>query len=322
MEERIDHQHVYLLQCQLPSGTFRLSPTSDRINPYFTNLGLLALIELGDYEPVKQHLNWYMNHLSSDGYVNDYRLIKGQEINTKSADSEDSYHATFFSLLLAYIQLTEEIEWLQSVRDTLLRIYYALVELQQKDGLTWAKHSYKVKYLMDNCEVYQGLVDASELFAILGETHIAEEAQARAKASQTGIQGMYNPSKRTFAMYDSTYPVWSKWYPDATSQMFPIVYHLIAPDSKEATYLYQQLTTHFPRFDEFETGDPYPWMFIGLAAAQMNDWERVRRMLNQAWEQYIQGPKKPYWLLHESGRYIQLALALLAHDSISSFERK
>ena len=315
MDERISNQHAYLLQCQLPSGTFRLSPASDLINPYFTNVGLLALVELGDCEPVKKHLNWYLQHLSSEGYVNDYRLIHNTETDSRSADSEDSYHATFFSLILAYIRQSEDTMWLHSIRDSLIRVYYALVDLQRKDGLTWAKRSYKVKYLMDNCEVYQGLVDAAAIFTILGEIDIAKQAQVRAFACMIGIQGLYRPSSQTYAIYDSTYPVWSKWYLDATSQFFPIVYQIITPDSVQAGYLYRKLTTHYPRFDEFETGDSYPWMFMGLAAAQMNDWVRVRRMLDHAWRRYIQGPKKAYWLLHESGRYIQLSRAL-PNDSL------
>lgn len=322
MEERIREQQSYLLQCQLPSGTFRLSPASDLINPYFTNLGLLALAETDQMDPVKQHLLWYINQLSSDGYVNDYRIVQNIETNTHSADSEDSYHATFFSLLYVYIKKSKDIEWLNTIRDSLLRIYYALVALQRRDGLTWAKRNYKVKYLMDNCEVYQGLADASAIFAILGEMEIAKQAQDRAHACRMGIQGLYRPSSKTFAIYNSTYPNWSKWYPDATSQVFPIVYQLLDSNSLQAGYLYQQLLENFPRFDEFETGDSFPWMFMGLAAAQMKDWTRVRRMLDLAWDRYIQGPKKAYWLVHESGHYIQLARALLTYVRGTTYERR
>ncbi len=310
MEERIKREQAYIHQCQLRSGTFRLSPNSNVINPYFTNVALLALVELGDCEPVKQHILWYLQHLSPDGYVNDFRYIRNEERNSGAADSEDSYHATFFSLLLAYIKQTEEIDWLVALHDPLAKILSSLLHLQRSDGLTWAKRSYRVKYLMDNCEVYQGLVDAGVLFSLMGDNERSKLAFERSQASKAGIYNTYHHQSQSFAIYDSVYPKWTKWYPDVTSQAFPIIYPLIEPTHPVAQSLYQRITASFPRFEYFETGDFYPWMVMGMCAMQMNDLPRVQRMLAAAEKMYIKGPRRDYWLLHESGRFIRLARCL------------
>ena len=112
----IEHEKTFLLSCWLPSGTFRLSPMREQINPYFTNLALLALIPLNEWEPIQSHIEWYFRHLNHDGFVNDYHLEGQAEIDTGTADSEDSYHATLFSLVSEWIRATDELAGNQAYR--------------------------------------------------------------------------------------------------------------------------------------------------------------------------------------------------------------
>ncbi|MGG4461690.1 hypothetical protein ABEX29_25625 [Brevibacillus porteri] len=306
MQEMALNQTSFLLSCQLPSGTFRLSPKRDQINPYFTNLGIISLIRMKELEAVRGHLDWYLRNLNADGYINDFRLEQGREIDTGTNDSEDSYHTTYFSLLAEWIRATGRMDWLHANHAKLLSLLQAVARLQQKDGLTWAKHSYRVKYLMDNCEVAKGLADASYLFSLIGNVEAAEEAAARAKSCELGINGMYSRIRKSYAMYDRTYPGWRKWYPDVTSQAFPIVYSLT--DANTASLLYQRITAAFPQFDTFQTGDLYPWMTMGVCAQLMGDKTRVKTMLVTATDLYIHGPRYPYWLIQDAGRYIELLL--------------
>ncbi|KZE51481.1 hypothetical protein AV540_00465 [Brevibacillus parabrevis] len=300
------HQRDYLLSCQLPSGAFRLGPERDQINPYFTNLALLSLVRLQEWEAVRRYLDWYLQHLNKNGYINDFRLDSGQEIDTAAADSEDSYHATYFSLVMEWVESCGDDSWLYANQEQLAYLFRGIARLQQKDGLTWAKHSFRVKYLMDNCEVAKGLDDASYLFALQGKEPLAREASVRAVACKRGIASMYSRLRRSFAMYDRSHPGWRKWYPDVTSQAFPIVYGLCEPDI--GAMLYQRMTKAFPRFDTFDTGDMYPWMVMGVCARMLGDEQRVRTMLDTATTLYIHGPRLPYWLIHEAGRFIELLL--------------
>ncbi|WP_312115813.1 hypothetical protein [Brevibacillus reuszeri] len=307
----VEQEKGYLLSCWLPSGTFRLAPLRNQINPYFTNLALLALIPLKEWEPIHSHVEWYFQHINSHGYVNDYRLEGQTEIDTGSADSEDSYHATLFSLVAEWIRATGNTSWLATRHAEFVLLLQGIASLQQKDGLTWAKHSYRVKYLMDNCEVMRGLEDAAYLFACLGDEQNAVEARIRANACKLGIMKMYSRIRKSYAMYDSTHPGWRKWYPDVTSQAFPILYEITEP--MVAKMLYQRITSAFPHFDSFQTGDMYPWMAIGECARLMGDQERVTNMISMATEVYIHGPRLPYWLIHEAGRFLQLLLHPTTH---------
>ncbi|MDN4092285.1 hypothetical protein QYF48_05540 [Brevibacillus agri] len=159
---------------------------------------------------------------------------------------------------------------------------------------------------MDNCEVAKGLDDAHYLFASLGNALLAQEASVRAAACKAGIAGMYSRLRRSYAMYDRSHPGWRKWYPDVTSQAFPIVYSLCEPTVP--SMLYERITKAFPRFDAFVTGDTYPWMVMGVCARMMGDEQRVRNMLTVATDLYIYGPRQPYWLIHEAGRFVELLL--------------
>lgn len=306
MDEMVENQKAYLLSCWLPSGTFRLAPKNDQINPYFTNLALVSLVRLMEWEPVRCHIDWYLHHVNKDGYVNDYRLDVSTEVDTGKADSEDSYHTTLFSLLAELIRATGETDWIEARKDELVVLLQAVARLQQKDGLTWAKRSYRVKYLMDNCEVAKGFEDAAYVFSMLGDDSSAEEASNRAVACRAGIHSMYSGLRKAYAMYDRSFPGWRKWYPDVTSQAFPIIYQLTRSD--EDVVLYEKITRAFPHFDTFQTGDLYPWMAMGECARRMGDWRRVESMLATANELYIFGPRSPYWLIHESGRYVELSL--------------
>jgi len=306
MDAMVDHQKAYLLSCQLPSGTFRLAPGSDQINPYFTNLALISLVRLQEWEPVRRHIDWYLHHVNQHGYVNDYRLKGMDEVDTGKADSEDSYHATLFSLLAVWIRANGETDWLAARAGEFADLMQAVGRLQQKDGLTWAKRTYRVKYLMDNCEVAKGFEDAAFVLSMLGDEAAAEEASNRAAACRNGIRSMYSSVRTCFAIYDRSFPGWRKWYPDVTSQAFPLLYKSAFPD--EAVMLYERITRAFPHFETFQTGDLYPWMSMGEAARLMGDWRRVETMLSTATDLYIFGPRSPYWLIHEAGRYVELSL--------------
>jgi hypothetical protein len=308
MDSLLERQKHYLLRCQLPSGTFRLAPESNVINPYFTNLALVSLARLGECAAVERHVDWYLAHLSERGFVNDFRLDGETETDTGKADSEDSYHATLFSLLAKTIQGNKRTDLVAARRDKLLTMLRALLHLQQSDGLTWAKQSHKVKYLMDNCEVLEGLENAAFLFALVGDRETAILAKERADRCRAGLARMYDSSKRCFAVYDRVYPSWTKWYPDATSQAFPLLYRLVPADSAIAVHLFRQITSHFPHFATFQTGDLYPWMVMGECAWLMGDTARAERMCRAAEDLYIFGPRQKYWLIHEAAAYIRLRL--------------
>ncbi|MGE5704679.1 MAG: hypothetical protein ACM32O_19285, partial [Clostridia bacterium] len=251
----VQSQVHFVLSCQLPSGAFLLGKHDHRIIPYFTHMALLSLLDAGEYEPVRRYLDWYLAHRGADGYVNDYIWRNGSEVDTGKADSEDSYHSTFFTLVLAYQAAVNDFYWARENCSQLQSILTGLIALQQRNGLTWAKRSYKVAYLMDNCETYLGLCAAEALFTQIGDMTTASTARERARWCAEGIMRMYDERKQAFAVYDKRWPNWNKWYPDATSQAFPVLAGLAMAQESKSRQLYERFTYHFPRFDQFDTGD-------------------------------------------------------------------
>jgi hypothetical protein len=316
-ESLLHLQIDYLLQCQTPTGTFRLSPSSEGINPYFTHLACFALLETGYHGAVQDQLEWYAAHLSEDGYVNDYRWVNGTEQDAGTRDSEDSYHATFFSLLAGYLKILGNQPWV--ARLPLRHILQRLLDLQQEDGLTWAKRDWKVKYLMDNCEVWRGLTDAAYVFRVLDDSVSAALAQERARRCRIGIERLYSTRTKSFAVSDKQRTVnRHKWYPDVTSQAFPVLFGVLSPRDQRARYLYRWIVQNFPSFHLFQTGDSFPWMIMGKFALQMGDLERAKMMLKAAEKEFIRGPRHQCWLIHEAGFFIRIQLALEKQNRFSS----
>src|SRR5207248_2459097 len=84
----------------LPDGAILF--TSDKINPYFSNLAAIGLTKDKKYYPqVKAWMQWYINHLNySDKWglsctMYDYGISGTAETSSTDADSTDSYAASF-----------------------------------------------------------------------------------------------------------------------------------------------------------------------------------------------------------------------------------
>src|SRR5207302_10620195 len=88
------------------------------------------------------------------------------------------------------------------------------------DGLTWAKPTLHVKYLMDNAEAWGGLLAAVKLAAALRDTGLEARAAHDAERERVGIESLWNPTTNTYdwAKHENgaTAKVdWSIYYPDA-----------------------------------------------------------------------------------------------------------
>ncbi|MCK9907134.1 hypothetical protein MXD63_44965, partial [Frankia sp. Cpl3] len=80
----------------------------------------------------------------------------------------------------------------------------------------------------------RGLEDAWFLFDLIGDAENASVALKAAKRCRSGLSSMYRVSSGCYAMYERVFPKWRKWYPDVTSQAFPLLYQLIPSDDSTA----------------------------------------------------------------------------------------
>ena len=290
-----------LLMTSGPNGEFTM-------NPYFADFAALALLGAGEsyYENVRRYMDWHFDHLNTaqtdyngvDGTIYDYTVklsngkVVSEKINInaegkKSYDSTDSYAATFLSVVAKYYEKTGDLAYLQANSRDLERLLNPIRQTMHK-GLTFAKPDYRIKYLMDNCEVYDGLVAAEKIYEALGLSDLRAEAADLKKQVYDAIEKYMWQEKEGYyevalgVNNDSAYAfTWSNFYPCATAQVFPIIFGLLKPTDARAIHLYNEFNAHFSTgekkatWEEMTTPDTFYWGALAYTAALMGDNARL-----------------------------------------------
>jgi hypothetical protein len=293
---------------------------SSAINPYYSNLAASGLTKdpskLGQ---VKAWMQWYIAHLNNgdrwglSGTMYDYNIQGGSEVSTGTADSTDSYAATFLSLAWDYYNAGGSKAYLQSISNQLNEIGTMLVNTQQSDGLTWAKPDYQIKYLMDNCEAYRGLRDLASVFqSVVGDSSKAAFFNQKADLMLQGINGMWMGN--SWAIYKDGIgrlmaPNMATWYPDATAELFPVLYEVIPASDSRSQKVYANFNGAWPGWPNlsFNSKDSFPWVMVAGAAAQMGDSGRVGTYLETVNAKYVNAGFPWPWYSMEAGWYMRVA---------------
>ena len=305
-----ESETAWLASLQLENGAIPMtySPNGEvRMNPYFADFAALALLDKAEEysEVVKKYMDWHFSHLNTaetdyngvDGTIYDYTItLKDGKITDesitilkrkKSYDSTDSYAATFLSVLNKYYNKTGDGEYIITHSQEIQRIINALFSTYHK-GMTTAKPDWLVKYLMDNCEVYEGLLAAAELFESTLcvadpslealQKKCAESAIEVAEAIEAELwmplEKRYEAGIYKYIDVPSDLFLWSKYYPCATAQLFPIIHGLIAPNTERANHLYDKFCENYD-WANFEYDDVFYWGANLQAAVLMNDIDRA-----------------------------------------------
>jgi len=312
-------QRKYLLSLQDASGAIAQTPDQQQVIPYFSNMAALAMLSFRDGRAaVRRYLEWYITHINErdrfglKGTIYDYVRQGDTWVPTEDYDSADSYAATFLSLVAAYGSASGDLSFAEHWRAELQVVAEVLLELQDKDGLMWAKPRYYVKFLMDNAENYRGLLDGADLMLRLGQADLAARYQAAAERVAAGIERrLWIPERQAYAW--ALYGRWwarqprERWYPDTVAQLFPIVFGVVPPDSERAETLYGYLNQKYPNWVAGEFDDRFPWAILALVAATMQDKERAVAYLDNVNQQVFtpsQGATYP-WYAGESAFLLQ-----------------
>lgn len=344
-ESILNHEAEWISSLQFESGAIPTysDPIANydgkyKVVPYFTHLGLLGLLEKEEYaSTVKDYMDWYFAHLNRvetdstpAGSVYDYivETDRQTETPTNDFDSTDSYASTFINLLRKYAEVTGDHQYLIDHKEDILLVASAMLSTMQEDGLTWAKPSYPVKYLMDNTEVYKGLKD---LVWICNEIFKDPEAAAIYDQHQTDVyQGIQNGlwlSEKNMYSHGKTgdgtllNPDWNTFYADATAQLFPIWTGVIDPKSEEALSIYNTFNEYHPGWPVLEKSDAFPWALIAYTAAIMGDKIRVDQFLESVKTTYIDENHPWPWYVMESGvTMLTASIAMELPNDPKSFE--
>lgn len=293
---------------------------SDAVNPYYGNLAAIGMCKMPELAGrVKNWLQWYVDHLNCPdkwgmaGTIYDYAVLPGNVPSYQSkndADSTDSYAASFLSL--AWSCYETGVGLLQdAVKQILAKLFMiadSLLLTQQSDGCTWAKPDYQIKYLMDNCEVYRGLRDFAALLGALGVPANKKYYDSRADQVLKGINGMWMFGSWAIEHDTLTKADLSKWYPDATAQLFPVMQGVLLPGDPKAQQSYAAFTKAWPAWSQlvFNKQDPFPWVMVAYTAALMGDYDRVDAYLREIGTRYVaKGFPWPFYCA-EAGWFMRL----------------
>ncbi len=328
MEDVVRREAEWILSQQLPGGAVVTAyPGQPKIVPYFAHLGLYGLAAWGLSLPrVRAYLDWYLSHLERPdrygvtGTVYDYHLDgEGVESPTFSYDSSDSYAATFLTLVRLYYGTGGDRAWLEDHWPELDLVAGAMLATLQKDNLTLARPDWKVKYLMDNCEVYRGLKDYAWLLAQVKGAGEAERYEAlagkvrEALEAKMRVDGGYCPAIYRAGLRRR--PNWKKWYPDALAQLFPLITGVLSPEERTARRIYGNFLRNYPRWYEQTTPANFLTTLVVYAATLMEDRWRVRQYVTGLRENIIaRGHPWPYHAA-EAGILLLALKAYLTGDS-------
>ena len=324
-----ESETAFLASMQLPNGALPMTYAKSgelTVNPYFADFAALALLDNAEAyaDIVVKYMDWHFDHLNTkeedfnglDGTIYDYKVtMKNGEIveeristpeNADSYDTTDSYAATFLTVVNKYFYTTGDSEYLVAHAQDLERIANVMFATLQ-NGLTYAKGNHRVKYLMDNCEVYEGAIAATRIFeeiVLKGKTeytHMRDNCNDLINTVKENINTKlwiplgkyYTPGITAYVRIPTKLFSWDKYYPHATSQLFPIICGVIEPDTDRAKHLYEKFCENY-HWEAFEYPDDFYWGANVQAAAVMNDLDSVVEYM----ENYLSLTEKHSWPLY------------------------
>ncbi len=309
-EKIFESETAWLASLQLENGAIPMIYTPNgevKVNPYFADFAALALLDKAEVysETVKKYMDWHFSHLNTattdrnglDGTIYDYTITleNGKIIDEsvtildgkESYDTTDSYAATFLLVLSKYYNKTGDSEYIITHKSEIKRIVNAMFATYHK-GMTMAKPDWTVKYLMDNCEVYEAVVATEKLCedVLCVEDPTLKPLQKKCADAILEIPqtiedelwmpfaGHYKVGITKLLKITSDAFSWDTYYPAATSQMFPIIHGVIAPNTERASKLYNRFCEEFD-WENFDYPDAFYWGANLQAAVMMNDIDRV-----------------------------------------------
>ena len=192
-----------------------------RVVPYFANHSALALLSghrhsARNLDDVKRAAGWIAFYAreqdATSGFITDYKgsRRRGTFFSTGQMDSVDAYASTFLQVAERYwaeasaLSPVERQELAAALPPGTLvqaaRLALRAIEsVTDHDGLTWARPDYRVKFLLDNTEVYGGLRAAESLFASVGARPETARSQQIARRLGPALERFWQKARQRFA---------------------------------------------------------------------------------------------------------------------------
>lgn len=257
---QIQSDAAWITTAQLPDGAIATYPDQKVVSPYLANMAAEGLARasvithnLTYAADAWRELAWYSKHENTQGYVTDYDVYNGVEVSTGNEDSTDAYAGTFLLAAATTWAADPDPSQLAALRPGLQGAVSAIESTQDSDGLTWAKPSWHVKYLMDQAETYAGLIALPPLASALDDVTLAARAASDAARMRAGVAALWNPALASYDWAvngDGTLQTtdWANLYPDSMEQAWAAAYGLTSTST--ASELTRHLAQAHPEWDQ------------------------------------------------------------------------
>jgi hypothetical protein len=178
-------------------------------------------------------------------------------------------------LLHQYVRKTNDLEIVRLHWKEIESIARVILALQDQNGLTKALPGRPEKYLMDNCEAFGGMTGYVELRKRIGKRGSTHFNKARNSLKKGILAYFYDPRNALFFWaLDGAVPsvsAWSRFYPDAFAQLFPVYFGVLA----DKPYIKQRL-----------------WIkFTGRYEASIDDYPVEQRIIFELTRSTMEAPK-------------------------------
>jgi len=299
---------------------------TSKLSPYFSCSAALGLLEAGYIDEVKSYIKWHIAHLETNdvsglnGTIYDYEITvkNGKITETKllngegqpDYDSVDSYAALFLTLLKEYVVKTGDKAFVKTYRSQIDRIYSTFAAVQN-GNLTYAKPTYKMEYLMDNCEVVPGCRDAAYLYrTVFSDEAAAAKCDSLADVITIGVNSLWNGARSNYNLAKGHPSNWTKFYPDVSAQLFPVAFGVVSPENSREKAIYNKFKQECPSWVNL-TADAFPWVILTRASLAHKDYQTTATFLKNIKKKYIDA-NGTGWYCQESGLTIWAAAKLKA----------
>lgn len=229
----------WILQAQLPDGAIATWTDQQRVSPYLASYAAIGLARASEVTGDRPYvsaawrwLRWYQAHENAHGYVTDYLVSGGRLVSTRDMDSTDAYAGVFLMATGEAWRATNDRAQLAGLKVGIGGAVKAIESTQGSDGLTWAKPTWHVEYLMDESEAYGGLRAAAVLANALRMPKLALRAADAAARMKSGFATLWDRRQQAYdwALHEDGYrhPTnWSILYPDSLEEMWPVAMGLV-----------------------------------------------------------------------------------------------
>ncbi len=221
-----------------------------RVTPYFSHLAILGVLDAGQTGSVtmaQRWIQWYTRHIdatagvpldtwySLDGGYSTTCPVKSDERQCNTVDAEDSSAALFLVVVDRYLSAGGSKSFVRSNKTAIRNVQETMTALIDTDGVSWAKKTYPIKYMMDNVEVLAGLEAATRIEKdVFGDTVRAKQLSDRAASLRTALysgstNSFYSTSTTKYAIYKDGAGMFGQsnmktWYPDIMAQLWPTAF--------------------------------------------------------------------------------------------------